>query len=76
MTCQFENLPQWKIFKSNLNGPKNYLTDNENIDLNLLVSAFLYLAAFEARWSLFMNMNNCLLKDKKYIIDLDKAIIR
>ena len=46
---------------------KNYLQESEIGDLNLLVSAFLDLAEFQARRSQIMNMNDWLERTNKFL---------
>jgi hypothetical protein len=46
---------------------KNYLQENEIGDLNLLVSAFLDLAEFQARRKQIMNMSDWLERTKKFL---------
>lgn len=54
----WKNAPEGKILKSDVTIAKNYLQENEINDLNLLVSAFLDLAEFQARRNQIMNMND------------------
>ena len=46
---------------------KNYLQENEIGDLNLLVSAYLDLAEFQARRNQLMNMNDWLERTNKFL---------
>lgn len=63
----WKNAPQGKILKSDIGIAKNYLQENEIGDLNLLVSAFLDLAEFQARRSQLMNMNDWLERTHKFL---------
>ena len=63
----WKNAPDGKILKSDVSTAKNYLQENEIGDLNLLVSAFLDLAEFQARRNQLMNMNDWLLRANKFI---------
>lgn len=62
-----EKRPQGKILKSDIGIAKNYLQENEIGDLNLLVSAFLDLAEFQARRNQLMNMNDWLVRTNKFL---------
>lgn len=62
----WKNAPDGKILKSEVNIAKNYLAENEITDLNLLVSAFLDLAEFQARRNQVMNMNDWLDRTNKF----------
>lgn len=53
--------------KSDVSIAKNYLAENEIGDLNLLVSAFLDLAEFQARRNQLMNMNDWLVRTNKFL---------
>ena len=63
----WKNSPQGKILKSDVSIAKNYLNENEIADLNLLVSAFLDLAEFQARRNQLMNMNDWLERTNKFL---------
>jgi hypothetical protein len=54
----WKNAPEGKVLKSDVSIAKNYLDVNEMGDLNLIVSAFLDLAEFQARRSQIMNMKD------------------
>ncbi len=62
----WKNSPDGKILKSDVSTAKNYLNENEIGDLNLLVSAFLDLAEFQARRNQLMNMNDWLERTNKF----------
>lgn len=63
----WKNAPEGKILKSDVTIAKNYLQENEINDLNLLVSAFLDLAEFQARRNQIMNMNDWLSRTNKFV---------
>ncbi len=63
----WKNSPDGKILKSDVSITKNYLAENEIGDLNLLVSAFLDLAEFQARRNQLMNMNDWLERTNKFL---------
>ena len=63
----WKNAPQGKILKSDVTVAKNYLAENELSDLNLLVSAFLDLAEFQARRNQVMTMQDWLLRTHKFL---------
>ena len=63
----WKNSPDGKILKSDVSIAKNYLAENEIGDLNLLVSAFLDLAEFQARRNQVMNMNDWLDRINKFL---------
>ncbi len=63
----WKNSPDGKILKSDISIAKNYLAEKEIGDLNLLVSAFLDLAEFQARRNQVMNMNDWLERINKFI---------
>ncbi|MFZ4796552.1 MAG: virulence RhuM family protein [Bacteroidia bacterium] len=63
----WKNSPNGKILKSDVSIAKNYLYENEIGDLNLLVSAFLDLAEFQARRNQLMNMNDWLERTNKFL---------
>jgi hypothetical protein len=63
----WKNSPDGKILKSDVSIAKNYLAEKEIGDLNLLVSAFLDLAEFQARRNQVMNMNDWLERINKFI---------
>ncbi|MDP3435435.1 MAG: RhuM family protein, partial [Bacteroidota bacterium] len=56
-----------KILKSDVSIAKNYLDENEIGNLNLLVSAYLDLAEFQARRNQLMNMNDWLERTNKFL---------
>lgn len=63
----WKNAPQGKILKSDVGIAKNDLQENEIGDLNLLVSAFLDLAEFQARRNQLMKMNDWLERTNKFL---------
>jgi len=63
----WKNSPDGKILKSDVVIAKNYLNENELGDLNLLVSAFLDLAEFQARRNQLMNMKDWLERTNKFL---------
>jgi hypothetical protein len=63
----WKNAPEGKIQKSDVSIAKNYLAENEIGDLNLLVSAFLDLAEFQARRNQLMNMDDWLQRTNKFL---------
>lgn len=63
----WKNAPTGKILKSDIGIAKNYLQENEIGDLNLLVSAFLDLAEFQARRNQLMKMNDWLERTNKFL---------
>lgn len=63
----WKNAPNGKILKSDIGIAKNYLQENEIGDLNLLVSAFLDLAEFQARRNQLMKMNDWLERTNKFL---------
>jgi hypothetical protein len=63
----WKNSPEGKVLKSDVSIAKNYLAENEIGDLNLLVSAFLDLAEFQARRNQLMNMNDWLDRTNKFL---------
>ncbi len=63
----WKNAPDGKILKSDVSIAKNYLAENEINDLNLLVSAFLDLAEFQARRNQLMNMQDWLDRTNKFL---------
>lgn len=63
----WKNAPKGKILKSDIGIAKNYLQENEIGDLNLLVSAFLDLAEFQARRNQLMKMNDWLERTNKFL---------
>jgi hypothetical protein len=63
----WKNAPKGKILKSDVSIAKNYLQEDEIGDLNLLVSAFLDLAEFQARRKQTMNMNDWLERTNKFL---------
>lgn len=63
----WKSAPKGKILKSDVSVAKNYLNENEIGDLNLLVSAFLDLAEFQARRNQIMNMKDWLERTNKFL---------
>lgn len=63
----WKNSPEGKILKSDVSIAKNYLSENEITDLNLLVSAFLDLAEFQARRNKIMKMSDWLDRTNKFL---------
>ncbi len=63
----WKNAPEGKILKSDVIVAKNYLQENEIGDLNLLVSAYLDLAEFQARRNQLMNMTDWLERTNKFL---------
>jgi hypothetical protein len=63
----WKNAPQGKILKSDIGIAKNYLQENEIGDLNLLVSAFLDLAEFQARRNQVMKMSDWIERTNKFL---------
>lgn len=63
----WKNAPKGKILKSDVSIAKNYLNENEIGDLNLLVSAFLDLAEFQARRNQIMTMKDWLERTNKFL---------
>ena len=63
----WKNAPTGKVLKSDVSIAKNYLNENEIGDLNLLVSAFLDLAEFQARRNQLMNMNDWIGRTNKFL---------
>lgn len=63
----WKNAPKGKVLKSDVSIAKNYLNENEIGDLNLLVSAFLDLAEFQARRNQIMTMNDWLERTNKFL---------
>jgi hypothetical protein len=63
----WKNAPNGKIVKSDVSIAKNYLNENEIGDLNLLVSAFLDLAEFQARRNNLINMKDWLDRTNKFL---------
>ena len=63
----WKNSPKGKILKNDVSIAKNYLAENEIGDLNLLVSAFLDLAEFQARRNQLMNMKDWLKRTNKFL---------
>ncbi|UQD56652.1 virulence RhuM family protein [Flavobacterium sp. K5-23] len=63
----WKNAPQGKILKSDVTIAKNYLSEPEIGDLNLLVSAFLDLAEFQARRSKLLHMKDWLERTNKFL---------
>jgi hypothetical protein len=63
----WKKAPEGKILKSDVTIAKNYLQEKEIGDLNLLVSAFLDLAEFQARRNQLMNMKDWLERTNKFL---------
>ncbi len=63
----WRNSPTGKILKSDTKIAKNYLSEQEVGDLNLLVSAYLDLAEFQARRKQLMTMNDWLERTNKFL---------
>jgi hypothetical protein len=63
----WKNAPKGKVLKSDVTIAKNYLNENEIGDLNLLVSAFLDLAEFQARRNQIMTMKDWLERTNKFL---------
>ncbi len=63
----WKNSPEGKILKSDVSIAKNYLNETEITDLNLLVSAFLDLAEFQARRNQLMKMSDWLERTNKFL---------
>jgi hypothetical protein len=63
----WKNSPRGKILKSDVGIAKNYLAETEIADLNLLVSAFLDLAEFQARRNKVMKMRDWLDRTNKFL---------
>ena len=71
----WKNAPHGKIVKSDVTIAKNYLQENEIGDLNLLVSAFLDLAEFQARRNQIMQMNDWLERTNKFLGSNDLNVL-
>ncbi len=63
----WKNSPDGKILKSDVTIAKNYLDEHEIGDLNLLVSAYLDLAEFQARRNQLMTMKDWLERTNKFL---------
>ena len=63
----WKNSPSGKILKSDTKIAKNYLSEQEIGDLNLLVSAYLDLAEFQARRNKVMTMRDWLERTNKFL---------
>ena len=63
----WKNAPSGKILKSDVRVAKNYLTEKEIADLNLLVSAYLDLAEFQARRKITMVMKDWIIRTNKFL---------
>ena len=63
----WKNSPSGKILKSDTKIAKNYLSEKEIVDLNLLVSAYLDLAEFQARRNQVMIMKDWLERINKFL---------
>jgi hypothetical protein len=71
----WKNSPEGKILKSDVSIAKNYLLENEITDLNLLVSAFLDLAEFQARRNQLMKMSDWLERTNKFLDSNSLAVL-
>jgi len=63
----WKNAPKGKILKDDVAIAKNYLNEDEIGNMNLLVSAFLDLAEFQARRNQIMTMNDWLQRTNKFL---------
>ncbi len=63
----WKNSPTGKILKSDTKIAKNYLSEKEIGDLNLLVSAYLDLAEFQARRNQVMTMKDWLERTNRFL---------
>ena len=63
----WKKAPEGKVLKSDVTIAKNYLQENEIGDLNLLVSAYLDLAEFQARRNQLMNMQDWLKRTNTFL---------
>lgn len=63
----WKNSPSGKILKSDTKIAKNYLSEQEIGDLNLLVSAYLDLAEFQVRRNQVMTMKDWLERTNKFL---------
>lgn len=63
----WKNSPSGKILKSDTKIAKNYLSEQEIGDLNLLVSAYLDLAEFQARRNQIMTMKDWLNRTNNFL---------
>jgi len=63
----WKNSPDGKILKTDIKIAKNYLSESEIGDLNLLVSAYLDLAEFQARRNTLMSMKDWLTRTNKFL---------
>jgi len=63
----WKNSPGGKILKNDIKIAKNYLTEEEIGDLNLLVSAYLDLAEFQARRKTLMSMKDWIDRTNKFL---------
>lgn len=63
----WKNAPKGKILKDDVPIAKNYLNEDEIGNVNLLVSAFLDLAEFQARRNQIMTMNDWLQRTNKFL---------
>jgi hypothetical protein len=63
----WKNAPKGKILKSDVRIAKNYLSEDEIKDLNLLVNAYLDLAEFQARRRISMSMNDWIERTNKFL---------
>jgi hypothetical protein len=63
----WKNAPKGKILKSDVRVAKNYLSEDEIKDLNLLVNAYLDLAEFQARRHITMSMKDWITRTNKFL---------
>jgi hypothetical protein len=63
----WKNAPKGKIMKNDVRIAKNYLSEDEIKDLNLLVNAYLDLAEFQARRHITMSMNDWIKRTNKFL---------
>ena len=71
----WKKAPEGKVLKSDVTIAKNYLQENEIGDLNLLVSAYLDLAEFQARRNQLMNMKDWLERTNKFLESNDLEVL-
>jgi len=63
----WKNAPKGKILKSDVRVAKNYLSEDELKDLNLLVNAYLDLAEFQARRHVALKMADWIDRTNKFL---------
>jgi len=63
----WKNAPKGKILKSDVKVAKNYLSEDELKDLNLLVNAYLDLAEFQARRHVALKMVDWIERTNKFL---------